>query len=525
MKRSLLLPLLIVSLTFSFAQNRPNILILIADDMGTDAFSAYNLGSDLPHTPHLDSLVSAGLLFENAWAYPSCAPSRATLLTGRYGNKTGVMRSGPSLPNAETTLFEQVKSVTADAYTVGSFGKWHLGGVNHPTINGADWFEGNRGSGIADYYEWERITNGQTDTAETYITTFLTDQAIDWIDTQSQPWLCWMAYNAPHSPYHLPPDSLYTRTDTASIFDKYLCMIESVDHEVGRLLASLSQTERDSTLVLFVGDNGTPNNVLQAFPNRHGKGSVYEGGIRVPMFISGYGVPRSDEREEALVSFTDLFATLTELLGEDLTGGIDNSFSFRELLSDPSAPTRPYNYSEVEEDGAVAHAIRDERYKLIIQADDTEEFYDLRVDSLEMTDLIPIGLTPTQQAIYTELKAEADSVFLSWSCNDDIQNGDEEDIDCGGSSCTDCEAVSVREEVSTALTVFPNPLREEAVLHLVGGIPGQINVYNLQGKLQIQQQKNASETASLGLQSLASGSYILEVVSPNGLFRQIILKP
>ena len=127
-------------LTPTFSQNRPNILIIIADDMGTDAMSAYGIGSDLPTTPHLDGLLSDGILFTNAWAYPTCAPSRASLLTGRYGNKNGVMRSGPNLSSDEVTLFEHLKDITNEEYATGAFGKWHLGNANHPNNNGLDYY-------------------------------------------------------------------------------------------------------------------------------------------------------------------------------------------------------------------------------------------------------------------------------------------------------------------------------------------------------------------------------------------------
>lgn len=440
------------------AQNRPNILIVIADDMGTDAFSAYGIGTDLPNTPNIDGLTDEGILFMNAWAYGTCAPSRASLITGRYGNKNGVMRSGPSLVNSEVTLFEQISSITDNEYADAAFGKWHLGNASHPNTNGVDHYDGNLSSGVDSYFEWERTINGSTEISTEYVTTHTTDEAINWVDNQTQPWLLWVAYNAPHGPFHLPPDSLYTRTETNSSFDQYMCMIESVDHEVGRLYNSLTQEERDSTIIIFMGDNGTPNSKLQGYPNQHGKGSVYEGGIRVPMIISGYGVNRVNEEEEALVSFVDIFATLTEMLGTDLPGGIDNSLSFLELLSDPDASTKPYNYSELESGGITDRAIRNAQYKLILKGSGEKEFYDLIADPFEEEDLIPDGLSSNQQQILDELEDEADSIFNSWSCNDAIQNGDEEDIDCGGSSCVGCFPLPVE------LAYFRATKRSENVL-------------------------------------------------------------
>ena len=436
--------LILVSQTnFIQAQNRPNILIVIADDMGTDAFSTYNIGTDLPNTPNLDNLLEEGILFMNAWAYGTCAPSRASLLTGRYGNKNGVVRSGPNLSSSEVTLFEHLSAITGDEYVDAVFGKWHLGNANHPNNNGVDHYDGNLLSGVDDYFEWDRTINGVTEISTEYATTSTTNEAINWLDNQTEPWLCWVAFNAPHGPIHLPPDSLYTRTETNSNFDQYMCMIESVDHEVGRIVNSLTQEEKDSTIIVFMGDNGTPNAQLQGYPNQHGKGSLYEGGIRVPMFITGYGVDRVNEQENALVSFVDVFATLTELLGIEVQGGIDNSFSFIDLLSDPNAPTRNYNYSELESDGTTDRAIRTSQYKLILRTNGIQEFYDLLADPLEEVDLVPGGLTVNQQQILDELETEANSIFNSWSCNDAIQNGDEDEIDCGGISCESCALLPV----------------------------------------------------------------------------------
>ena len=418
------------------SQKRPNILIIIGDDIGIDAYGNYGIGSDHPSIPNLDSLMIEGLRFRNAWAYPTCAPTRAALLTGRYGNKNGITRSGPSLPNSESTLFEHIDSLTNSAYSNAVFGKWHLGNDNHPNINGVQHYDGNLRSGVDDYFEWERTINGVTDTSTSYVTEYITDEAINWVNNQSEPWLLCMSYNAAHGPVHLPPAHLYTRSDTSSNFDKYMCMIESMDHEIGRLYQSLTQEEKDSTLVIFLGDNGTPNSSLQDFPNRRGKGTVYEGGLRVPFFVSGYGVDRIGEIEDGMIHVVDVFATLTELLGVPLKGGWDNSFSFYNLLSNSGGATRNYNYSELTDDG-LYRAIRNQRYKLISLPDTTIEFYDLLVDSLEAVDLSG-SLNADLSIILDDLQSTMDSISTSWACNDGIRNGDEEGVDCGGGSCIPC---------------------------------------------------------------------------------------
>lgn len=490
-------------------QNRPNILLLIADDMGTDAFSPYNIGVDQPHTPVLNSMMSEGILFMNAWGYPLCAPSRASLITGRYGNKNGVMRIGPNLPVSEVTIFEHLSTITNDEYADALFGKWQLGGADNPNNQGVDYYAGNSSPGFSDYYNWRRTINGVTDMSDTYLTTYLTDEAINWVDNQEKPWFLWMAYNTPHSPYHLPPDSLYTRTQTTSSTDMYMCMIESLDHEVGRLYNSLTQEEKDSTIIIFIGDNGTPNTHLQGYPRRQGKGSLYEGGVRVPMFVTGYGVERVNEQEDALVSFTDILATLTELLGVDLPGGIDNSFSFYPLLSNATADARKYNYSEVDDEG-VDRAIRNDQYKLIIRDDGSQEVYDLVQDPLEEVD-IARGLTADQMLIVAELKAEADSIFTSWSCNDGIQNGDEEDIDCGGSSCQACLTTSVEKITDdSAIKLYPNPTDQDLVIEVASG-SFNIRILDISGKPHMS--ISIDQTQTIDTSNLPLGLYFLEIIN------------
>ncbi|MEL7124144.1 MAG: sulfatase-like hydrolase/transferase, partial [Bacteroidota bacterium] len=496
----------------TFAQNRPNILIIIADDMGTDAFGAYNIGTDLPSTPNLDKLMGQGLLFTNAWAYPTCAPSRASMLTGRYGNKNGITRSGLNLRNAETSLFEQLEVVANNEYSNALFGKWHLGGANSPNNQGIQHYDGNLTSGVDDYFNWERTINGVTDTSSDYVTTYITDQAINWIDNQDQPWLLWMAYNAPHSPFHLPPDSLYTRTETSSQFDQYMCMIESVDHEVGRLYNSMSQEEKENTIIFFMGDNGTPNGNLQGYPRRHGKGTLYEGGIRVPMFVTGFGVNRVNEQETAMVSFTDVFATIIELLGTDLPGGIDNSFSFFPLLMDSNAPKRTYNYSELEDEDLINRAIRNEQYKLITNEDGSREFYDLINDPLETNELLANGISQEQMQILDQLQVEADSIFTSWSCNDAILNGDEQDIDCGGSACSACSITSYEEAFEEdILSVFPNPTENELNISLKKGLY-TIRILDLAGAV-LKRIEDVGDKVSFDLEELPKGIFFIKVTN------------
>ena len=298
------------------AQSRPNILVIIADDFGIDALGLYGVGTVLPETPHIDALAERGLLFENTWSYPMCTPTRAAMISGRYGGKTGVTRAPGTLELEYTTIFEYLTEPEHGEYANALFGKWHIGpssDFDHPNDQGVDLYAGYNSGGVDSYYRWKRTINGIVDTSERYVTSELTDRAIDWLDGQSGPWLLWMAHAAPHTPLEVPPDSLYSRTDTAGTLNKYMAMIEALDHEIGRLLSSIDAATLENTVVIFLGDNGTPGNLLQAYPSGHGKATLYEGGIRVPMIIAGAGVPRRGSVEPGLVNIVDIYATIASL--------------------------------------------------------------------------------------------------------------------------------------------------------------------------------------------------------------------
>ncbi|MEO1515393.1 MAG: sulfatase-like hydrolase/transferase [Bacteroidota bacterium] len=443
----------------------PNFLFVITDDMGVDYTNGYYLGSLRPNTPTLDRLRETGITFENVFATPRCSPSRAAILSGKYGNKTGVLGTPGNLDTSHVSIFKALEAQTNGQYADAVLGKWHISSPadpQHPLDHGADYFMGVMGAMVGDYYAWERTENGQTTVDSTYVTTALTDASIDWINAQTQPWFLWLAHPAPHSPFHTPPSQLYTSSPPTDVVEQYVTMIEAVDTELDRLLKNISDSELDNTLIVFVGDNGTPSRPLQDYPRGRGKGTVYQGGIRVPLIISGARLSRQGERESALIHITDLYATVLELAGAELPGGIYNSLSFDHLLDNADGPTRDYNYSEQVNGGANEYAIRGPQYKLIVSiSEGTEEFYDLLNDSLEINDLLLGTLTEEQRRIKDDLEAEAQQIRQAWSCRDHIQNGDEQGIDCGGTYCEPCLISSAQEPMEQAVFhLFPNPSRE-----------------------------------------------------------------
>lgn len=514
--RILLISTLVIFTTLnSLYCQKPNILLVIADDLGVDVLNGYHSEGIFPTTPTLDSLRATGITFENVFSAPKCTPSRAAILSGKYGIKTGVQGTPGNLDLEHTSLFKALEVATDNSYADAVIGKWHISQPVdnfHPLDHGADYFMGLMGAAPTDYYAWQKTENGVTTTEESYMTSTITDASIDWINNQEdKPWFLWLAHSAPHVPFHVPPDHLYTVSSTQSNFGKYLAMIESVDAELNRLLNSIPEDIRENTLIIFIGDNGTPGNVLQGYPVGHGKSTVYQGGIRVPMIISGKGVTRAGEREEALIHFTDLYATILEIAGVDMTEGIYNSLSFNHLLNNTEGSTRDYNFSEIIEDDEEIWAIRDRQYKLIERLNGDQEFYDLVNDSFELENLLSIGLTSEQELIIADLEFEAEQIRTVWSCRDYIRNGDEEGIDCGGTFCDPC-ITSIEESKIEFINIYPNPATGFFSIHSKTEMISGMRLFDSNGKIIVFENNINLSKITLDIHSLETGVYFIEVI-------------
>lgn len=388
--------------------DKPNIMLIIADDMGHDATPGFNVGSVKPNMPNLQSLMDAGIRFTNVWSYATCTPTRASILTGKYGFNSGVTAVGDELSTSEISLQSYLDTKTTSAYEHAVIGKWHLSNsITHPTDMGINHYSGSISGGVPSYWDWNLVENVITTASTEYNTSKFTDLAIDWVDNQTKPWFLWLAYNAPHTPFHLPDSSLHSQgtlpTDDTSITNNplpyYMAMLEAMDTEFGRLLASMSQEEKDNTIFIFIGDNGTPNQVAQEYNNRRVKGSIYQGGINVPMIIAGNGVSRKNQTEDALINTTDLFATIADIANASDTD-INDSKSFISLLTDSDATIRDYVYAERENDntGGMEYAIRNTTHKYIKFSDGTEALYNLIDNPLENPNLLSDNQLPLSSA-------------------------------------------------------------------------------------------------------------------------------
>ena len=377
---------------------KPNILLVIADDMGKDATPYFSEGTIKPNMPTLQSLMNSGITFDNFWSYPVCTSTRASILTGKYGVNTNVIDVGDPISTAETSLQSYINSNTNNDYATSIIGKWHLSNsATDPITMGIDYFAGIVNGGVGDYFNWNFNENGTASNSRTYTTTKLTDIAIDWVDDQTKPWFLWMAYNAPHTPFHLAPTELHSQgnlpTDEASInanpIPYYMSAIEAMDTELGRFLSNLSSEERANTVIIFIGDNGTPGKVAQnPYSRLTVKGTLYQGGVNVPMIVSGVDVTRAGEREDALIQTTDLFATIANITGVSVSE-IHNSKSFYPQLTSATNDGRSFVYTEIVD----GYAIRNATYKLMKYDNGDEELYNLVQDPYENRNLIGTTLS------------------------------------------------------------------------------------------------------------------------------------
>lgn len=423
-KNNLMLGILLFSLVWASCKKEsnddtatesaaPNILLIIADDLGKDAIKGYAEGSIKPNTPNIDDIRTKGLTFNNFWSYPVCSPTRASLLTGKYGYRTNVKGASDILSPSETSLQKYINDNSSHKYATAIVGKWHLAGTNNtfnPETMGIDYYSGLIRGAVTDYYNWQLTEDGSTKTQNSYITEALTMSSISWINQQTKPWFLWLAYNAPHAPFHVPPSTMHSQgnlpeyTNGMNATPYYMAAIEAMDFQIGRLLNSIPSDVRDNTLIIFIGDNGTVNQVAQSpYLSTRVKSTLYQGGINVPLFISGHGVEKTGT-ENNLIDVTDLFSTIAEVAGVK-SSAIHDSQSFKSLFTS-SATIRNYQYSEIKDDNNDMWAISNGKYKLIVTATGDKQLFYLTTDPYESINLLNGNLTPDQTSAMLALETQ-----------------------------------------------------------------------------------------------------------------------
>lgn len=337
MKRffSLLGALLLLGVSIAPAVEPPNILLILVDDAGFEDFGF--MGSPDLLTPHIDRLAAMGTVFSDAHVTATvCSPSRAGLLTGRYQQRFGHEMNVPphhlGMDPTEHTLGDTLGEA---GYRTFYIGKWHLGNRTfyHPGNRGFDEFYGFL-EGSRSYFPLPAIDHPQNYRAllhnrtqvdfEGYLTDVFTDRAIQYLDTAGeQPWLLFLSYNAPHTPMHAKPEDLARFAGHPR--QKLAAMMWSLDENIGRLTAALeARGELENTLIFFLSDNGgagAHNNQSSNAPLKGWKGNKFEGGHRVPFFVTWKGTLPAGESFDGLTSALDLYATALAVSGLEATTG------------------------------------------------------------------------------------------------------------------------------------------------------------------------------------------------------------
>jgi len=387
-----------------------NVLIIITDDVGATQI-------EQTPTPVLDVLMKNGVTFTNAWSQPTCSPTRMSILSGKHPHQAGVGSDVGWFDTFSPDTDEQTlgKLVTAPAALIG---KWHLStkfadpGQGPIALGGMDFYSGNLNASLGQfnhtYDSWVKTVSfpGSTSSHQStvYATTQTVDDAVDWIGNQDAAWLCVVAFNAPHKPWHNPPEDLVLDPQGPRTINQYREMLQALDLEVGRMLRGLPQPVLEQTLVIWVGDNGPPSEVTAdpyIVPER-GKGTVYQGGIHVPLVLAMMDTNQPGRTVDDPVMAIDLFQTALAALGASLPTGFDGQ-SLLPYLRNPGFRGRGWAYAEkflpngsgpyTEHQEAVVDR---EGYKLIRDKGTREQMYDLAVDPGETTNLLNTALRPGQ---------------------------------------------------------------------------------------------------------------------------------
>lgn len=325
---------------------KPNVIVFLADDVGYGDLGIH--GNSHVKTPQIDAFAREAAELTNFRVSPVCAPTRASLMTGRYNFRTGIADVfGPAaqMDAAEVTVAEALK---AAGYVTGIFGKWHLGddAGSSPGAQGFDEVLSFEGAALKKYFDPELMHNGVKEKHAGYCLDIFTDAAIEFVkQNRGKPFFVYLPSNLIHTPLQVPPelaaeyDALGLRDSTQKIYG----MLRSVDNNFGKLRAALKELDlENNTLLFFTSDNGPCSGskpLDRSMAGLHGlKGTVYDNGIRVPCFArwpAGFSTP---EKITRLTAHIDVMPTIMDACGVAVPSGAKlDGISFLPLLRNPSA--------------------------------------------------------------------------------------------------------------------------------------------------------------------------------------------
>lgn len=416
--------------SISAAPTSPNIVIVMTDDQGYGDLGF--TGNPILRTPNLDAFANESIRFTDFHASPTCAPTRAALMTGRHEFRSGVthtIQERERLSLKATTLPQTLKSA---GYTSGIFGKWHLGdedeyqpgrrGFDEVFIHGAggigQTYPGSCGDAPDNsYFDPVIRHNGKFVKTKGYCTDVFFGQAIHWMDSRRKknvPFLAYITPNTPHTPLDCPEEYIKryegkVNTNTAKFFG----MIENIDDNFGKLLTKLDEWKiADNTLVIFLTDNGTAGGSQIFNAGMRGrKGSQYEGGTRVPSFWRWPENFKGGRDCHALTAHLDIFPTLAQIAGAEIPAKIKlDGRSLVPLLQNPAADwldrflfthVGRWEKGKAEESKYEKCAVRNARFQLV----NNTELYDLKSDPGQKQNVI---------AEHPEVVAEMRRAYGQW---------------------------------------------------------------------------------------------------------------
>lgn len=405
------------------AADKPNIVMILVDDLGYGDLSSYG-ARDL-QTPHIDSLMAAGMRFDNFYANcPVCSPTRASLLTGRYPDLAGVpgvirthrLDSWGFLDPKATLLPNRLKQA---GYHTAIIGKWHLGlaSPNKPHERGFDTFRGFLGDMMDDYTHHRRhgfnymFHNDQEIDPQGHATDLFSDWSMQTIRTCSQtetPFFLYLAYNAPHTPIQPPAEWLdKVKAREPSISErraKLVAFIEHLDSSIGKVMQAIAESpDRDNTLVIFTSDNGGQINAgANNGSLRGGKQEMYEGGIRVPFCAVWPGRIQAGTRSQRVALTMDLYPTMCAAAGLEVKLPIEGRSILPTLLGQSQPPEERTLFWVRREGnrygGQAYYAVRHGDFKLLQNTPfEPLQLYNLAKDPMEQK---PLG---ADHAMYKKL--------------------------------------------------------------------------------------------------------------------------
>ncbi|MEQ1749871.1 MAG: sulfatase-like hydrolase/transferase [Prosthecobacter sp.] len=370
--KSIVSKLLVFGLCSSTFAAQPNVLLIITDDQGYGDFSIH--GNTHLQTPNIDKLGNTGVRFDRFYVNSFCAPTRAALLTGRWPLRTGchgVTHNREAMKASEITMAEAMK---AGGYRTACIGKWH-NGEQFPFTPQGQGFEhvfGFNNGHWNNYFDATLLRGSTQEPTKGYITDVLTDDAMQFITAkQKKPFFCYLAYNAPHSPYQVP--NQYFDKFKAEGFDDNVAafygMCENIDDNVGRLLAHLDTLKlTENTLVVFLTDNGGTAGVKTYNAGmRGGKVSVHEGGTRVPLFMRWPAANWTPHLVKEITAHMDLLPTIMDLCDVKMNDSKLDGVSLKPLLQKSGSwPVRTlFTHNPIDETNKFPGAVRTQRYRLV----------------------------------------------------------------------------------------------------------------------------------------------------------------